>query len=406
MMMFYDMKCVESVKNNHTLHSNNYTLKLLYTLITTLYSLGLYSQEVKGYVSDMPSVIWQNVPQSTWYWQNLTHNRLDFSWQFAKYFSLDASMRNRFIFGSETMIDAGEMNFDKGYADLTWNCFADKTAILNTTFDRFFLTFEREKWKLQLGRQRINWGQTFVWNPNDIFNTYSFFDFDYPERPGCDAVRATYFHNETASTELAASVNHNGKTTAALMHHWNWKNFDFQVIGGIFEQSDVVLGGAWTGDFSGLNLRGEFSFFQPFENNSNWKLSEPVTLSASIGLDYLFSNSLMLQAEALYNNVEKSSADGGLMSMYSAPLSAKMLSICEWNIFAQASYPITPRLNGSLSGMYFVGLDAFYAGVSLDYSLFENVDLSLISQYFTTDNSSVSGGIKACLGFARIKWSF
>ena len=34
------------------------------------------------------------------------------------------------------------------------------------------------------GRQRINWGQTFVWNVNDVFNAYSYFDFDYKERPG------------------------------------------------------------------------------------------------------------------------------------------------------------------------------------------------------------------------------
>jgi hypothetical protein len=368
--------------------------------------LSLFAQrkpEISGYVSDMPSVIRQTAPQPTWYWENLMHNRLNWDWQFAECFSFDASMRNRLIIADEMLINVDAMDFDKGRVDLTWNYFDAKNVILNTTFDRFNFTFEKDKWKLQLGRQRINWGQTFVWNPNDIFNTYSFFDFDYPERPGCDAFRTTYFHNETASTELAASINHSGKTTAALMHHWNWKDIDFQAIGGIFEESDIVLGGAWTGDFNGLNFRGEFSIFQPVKHFSD----TTATVAASVGIDYIFNNSLMLQAEVLYNNnVENSTTGGGLMSMYSAPMSAKMLSICDWNVFTQASYPITSRLNSSVSSMYFVGLDALYVGLSFDYSLFENVDLSLVSQYFTTVNSSATGSMSACLGFVRLKWSF
>ena len=37
-----------------------------------------------------------------------------------------------------------------------------------------------------------------VWNPNDLFNAFSFVDFDYEERPGSDALRIQkytgYFH--------------------------------------------------------------------------------------------------------------------------------------------------------------------------------------------------------------------
>jgi hypothetical protein len=349
----------------------------------------------------MPSVIWQSPGSDIW-WQNLLHNRINLGWQTSESWRIDVGMRNRFMTGSDVMLDPAGMDSDNARADLSLNLSSGKNYLLNTALDRLYITFEQDKWKLQLGRQRINWGQTFVWNPNDLFNTYSFFDFDYPERPGCDAFRGTYYHNETSSSEIALSLNHQAKITAAMMHHWTWKNVDYQLIVGEQNESDLVLGGAWTGDFSGLNFRGEVSCFHPLRNLSD--TSGIVALS--VGADYIFSNSLMLQVEALYNNAGRTVSDNGLMGLYAAPMSAKTLSISEWNIFAQAACPLTPRLNASLSGMYFVDIQSIYLGFSLDYSVIENLDFSFITQLFSTAGNSDPGDMKFLMGFARMKYSF
>ncbi|MDR3250964.1 MAG: hypothetical protein LBT42_04785, partial [Tannerella sp.] len=217
-----------------------------------------------------------------------------------------------------------------------------------------------------------------------------------------DAFRTTYYHSETASSELAVSVNHAGQVTAALQHHWNRNNFDYQLIAGEQNETDLVLGGAWTGDFNGLNFRGEFSYFHPATDMADTS----GIIAMSVGADYIFSNSLMLQAEILYNNVGNTFGGNGLMGLYSAPLSSKYLSICEWNMFAQASYPLTPRLNASLSGMYFVDIKSCYAGLSMDYSLAENLDLSAIGQFFAAIGDSALGDMRFGLGFVRLKYSF
>ncbi len=359
--------------------------------------------EISGFVNDMPSVIMPH-PDSTTLWQNLIHNRLNAGWQINKNIRVDASMRNRLMVGN--MVGqpgyAKDIGFDKGRVDMSWNVIDEKNVLLNTSFDRMFVTYEKDKWNLQLGRQRINWGQTLVWNPNDIFNTYSYFDFDYVERPGCDAFRGTYYHNETSSTELAASINYDNKISAAMLHRWNRKNFDYQVIGGILTQSDIVIGGAWSGDFKGVNFRGEASYFHPVKSFTDTSGIAAV----SIGFDYMFKNSLMLQTEVLYNNVGNTFARGGLLALYTAPLSAKYLSICDWNIFVQSSYPFTPRLTASLSGMYFVNVKSCYAGLSVDYSLVENLDLSFVTQYFSTIGKSDLGDLHTWLGFMRLKYSF
>ncbi len=373
----------------------------------SLLTVSAHAQEKKfdfsSYVSDMPSVITQ-YPGNEWMWENLIHNRFNAYWQVNRYWRVDASMRNRLIIGNMVKQPgyAESIDFDKGWIDMSWNIVDTKDVLLNSTFDRLFVTFEKNKWNLKLGRQRINWGQTLVWNPNDIFNTYSFFDFDYVERPGCDAFRGTFYHSETSSTELAVLVDYSDNITAAMLHHWNWKNFDYQVMGGVYTQSDIVLGGAWSGDFKGINFRGEFSYFQPIESFADTS----GVVAVSIGLDYIFKNSLMLQTEVLYNNVGNAFSQTGLLALYTAPLSAKYLSICDWNIFAQATYPVTPRLTGSLSGMYFVEVKSCYAGLSMDYSILENLDFSFITQYFTTVGSSSLGNMQAWLGFVRLKYSF
>jgi hypothetical protein len=405
-----------------------------------LFCSSLTAQELSGYISAMPSIIQQQPESDGWqiphiWWQMLVHNRLNFNWQMTEHLRIDAGIRNRFITGSEDMLDPKSISTDMAYFDMSWNFAEGKNALANISFDRLYITFEKNKWKLQVGRQRINWGQTFVWNPNDIFNTYSFFDFDYPERSGCDAFRSTYYHDETSSSELAVSINHDKKFTAALLHRWNSNNIDYQLIVGEQAETDIVIGAALTNDFSGLNLRGELSYFHPikeaeqnnviiatktniikpvpsgeFNLDSDYKARKKTAFQSdafqatgivaiSVGADYIFSNSLMLQTEVLYNNVGNDFSGSGLMGLYAAPLSAKYLSICDWNIFANASYPITPRLNGSLSAMYFVDIDAYYAGLSLDYSVIENLDLSLIAQYFTQN-------IDIFLVFARLKYSF
>ncbi|MDR1897661.1 MAG: hypothetical protein LBR10_12810 [Prevotellaceae bacterium] len=370
---------------------------VLFTFCGLLSAAGSFAQssgrwEVSGYVSDMASGIMLH-PDSAWMWENVVHNRLNLGWQASEHWRVDVGMRNRLIIGdmAKQAGYAESVEADKGWMDLSWNPANGNGTILNATFDRLLVTFEKGRWNLQLGRQRINWGQTLVWNPNDIFNTYSFFDFDYVERPGCDAFRGTYYHNETASTELAVSPDGAGKVTGAMLHRWNRKNFDYQLAAGVYTQSDLMLGGAVSGDWQGLNLRCELSYFRPLENFTD----ADGVVAAAVGIDYVFANSLMLQTEALYNNVGNEAASQGLSGLYAAPLSAKRQSICNRSIFGQASYPVTPRLTTSASAMYFVEIRSFYTGLSFDYSVIKNLDCSFITQYFAETGRTNSGGMQA-----------
>jgi len=380
--------------------------RIILSLYIISFSINNNAQENKnwslsGYLSEMLSIIMID-PDSALLYENLLHNRLNFEWNPSKNWKLNIGMRNRLIAGNILQYSgyAESISFDKGWVDLSWNVFDEKNMLLSASFDRVFVTFEKDKWNVKLGRQRINWGQTLVWNPNDIFNTYSYFDFDYVERSGCDAVRGAYYHNATSSTELAVSVDYNNDVTAALLHRWNYKETDYQLIGGVLTGNDVLIGGACTGEIGGLNLRGEATYFQPVKNFTD----TTGTIGISVGADYVFSNSLMLQSEVLYNNVSSVFKHIGVLGLYAAPLSAKYLSICDWTAFLQASYPVTSRFTGSLSGMYFININTFYVGVNGTFSLSDNWDLSAIVQYFVGNDNQLSS--QTAMGFLRLKYSF
>src|SRR5210317_1168395 len=107
-----------------------------------------------------------------------------------------------------TLLTDGKLGDNTGYA-------------LTTTIDRLWLQFTFGNLEIIAGRQRINWGQTLVWNPNDIFNSYSYFEVDYPERPGSDALRFQYYTGDASTIEVAAKIDSAKQVTAAGYFRFN-----------------------------------------------------------------------------------------------------------------------------------------------------------------------------------------
>ncbi len=154
------------------------------------------------------------------------------------------------------------------FLDLSLNIFNEKSFFLNSTIDRAYVQYTHQNFVATVGRQRINWGQSFVWNPNDIFNVQNYFDFDYIEKPGSDAVRLQYYTGYASDAELAAKLDQDKRLTAAGYFRFNDWNYDFQVLGGLFAGEDLMAGLGWSGSVKGAGFRGETSYFRskgPFQ---------------------------------------------------------------------------------------------------------------------------------------------
>lgn len=335
---------------------------------------------------------------------NTIHNRFNFKWYTNKQLTAAIEIRNRIISGSlvkkipdyQSIIDV-----DNGFFDLSFIPFEGKSWFIHSMIDRAYLDWTSGKWQIRAGRQRINWGINSVWNPNDVFNSFSYFDFDYEERPGSDVLRLQYYMGMTSSAELVYKLGEHEKemALAGLVRFSQW-DYDFQFIGG-WVGEDWVIGGGWAGDIHGGGFRGEITRFIPREKNSK---SQKATI-ASISGDYTFPNSIYIHASALYNSHGKSGKAGGLDPLFSDNLSAKYLSFAKHSLFGQIAYPITPLFNGNFSGIINPGDGSFYFGPSLTYSLQNNLELMLTGQLFFGDEGSEFGDIGQ-LVFGRLKWSF
>ncbi len=104
---------------------------------------------------------------------------------------------------------------------------------------------------------------------------------------------------------------------------------------------------------------------------------------ASMGFDYTFSNSLMIQVEGLYSGFAKEMDPDNFLQFYAGNLDVKNLGFTEWSFFANISYPITPLFTGSFAAIWYPELKGAYLGPSFDLSIQDNLVLSLILQYFT-----------------------
>ena len=355
---------------------------------------------LNGYVTEMPSYSWMNFAGVKMdFKDNLIHNRLNFSYTPSSKLFLAAEFRNRFICG-ETMKMipdyADNLNKDNGLMDLSFNVVSGKNYVLNVMLDRLWAEYILGSFQIRVGRQRINWGQSMVWNPNDIFNAYSYFDFDYLEKPGIDGLRLQYYTGNASLIEGVMKLDHNNILTAAGRYRFNVVGYDFQFLGGWFNDKEWMLGAGWSGDVMDAGFYGECSWFIPKDKDLDQ------SLISSVGANYTFSNSLFIQGEILYSSNLKNPGD--FFDFYYKQSDVKSLSLTEWTWFASASYPVTPLLNASFSIMGFPDINSYYLGPGIDYSLLNNLTASLILQYFGgTPNNTKSESI---FGFFRLKYNF
>ena len=385
---------------------------ILFFLAITFFA---YSQDdekkwaLYGYTSFMNTNSFDTI-SNAWMIDNQLHNRTNFDYYFNEKFSFTAQLRTRFIYGNSVLLlpnYSDMIEAETGYMNLNKNIVSEKNFLLNMNLDRLLVKFTSGKWDVSVGRQRINWGRTLVWNPNDIFNTYSYFDFDYEEKPGSDAVRVQYYTGAASSIEVAASVNNDERMTAAAKLLVNKWNYDWQFIIGEMEQRDYVVGVGWAGAIKSVSFRGEATYFKPIDSGDSMR---EAALSATASLDYTFGNSINIMMQLLYSDITVDNPISNFSTFYSTNLNAKYLSFTPWNMFLSVRYPVTPLLNVSLAGMYYPQMKSVFFNPSIDYSLSDNLEFSFVYQYFTGETKAPITGKKVNMqynfAFLRLKMSY
>lgn len=334
-------------------------------------------------------------------WTSLLHNRLNFKYTPSDAIVVRLEFRNRLFYvkSVKNTADFAEMiSTDYGMVDLSWNVIDDGNLLFNTTIDRALINYSKGSWDITLGRQRVNWGMNLVWNPNDIFNTYNFLDFDYEERPGSDAVRVQYYLSDFSKIEVTAKKGKDRNDhIVAAMYKFNKWSYDIQLITGIYEK-DWVIGAGWAGNLKNAGFKGEVSYFVPYETYAD---SENV-LSASVSVDYGFKKGLYVNGSVLYNSYAEDTTDI-TASLLNTNLSAKNLMPYKFSGFLQLAKAFTPIVSATASVIYSPTNQSVIVMPNIKYSLATNWEIDATSQsFFEFEDYRTLGNTL----FVRLRWSF
>ncbi len=381
-----------------------YCIRIIVFLLLPLPALlGQDSSQSKwsfgGYVKDLRSITINN--GSDMLVGNQIHNRLNMRFEADSNWSFALELRNRFFYGESVKATPKPLAFIdyNDYFDLSAVWLNKPYAIGHSVLDRAYIDYHRAKFEVRIGRQRINWGISSFWNPNDLFNAFNFLDWDYEERQGSDGIRLRYYSGFASHLELAAQMSQTlDSSVIAALWRFNYRNFDWQLLGGI-ARGDMTLGAGWTGYIGPIGLNGEAAYFHPYRNFPDSSGS----LSLTAGLSYLFPCNLYINYAFLYNSSGRSEF-AGVSPLSFMNISAKNLSPFKYNMILQSMFSASPLININAGLLYSPGSNAFIFFPGITFSLSDNMDFDLLGQFLVL---KINGrNVNREIIYTRLKWSF
>jgi len=360
--------------------------------------------DLTGYVKYMATGTYPDETDSAL--DHLVHQRFNFEYRFTPDLRVNFGMRNRAIWGDTAKIPgySDVIGYDPGYLDLTTNWYDSDGVVGTTQFDRAYVHWQHDEWQSRIGRFRINWAMTTIWNPNDIFNSYSIYDFDYEERGGSDAISVNRKLGFASAVELVYSPGKDKELDSyAARYLFNHTGWDMQVMAGK-SALDHVIGAGFAGDLYGAGLRGEVSWFNPTKETWHGVELNQSTV-ASLESDYSFGGAQNWLGRVAVLYTSKPEPHDSALKYLNLPLTARTLSFTQYTAYADIGFDLSALSRITLSGTYYQD-GSMFVGINGSYSLSNDVQLLAVLQRFDGSSDSLFGTSASTLAFGQIKWSF
>jgi hypothetical protein len=355
---------------------------------------------VNGYIKDLQSVHFDGKFNDS-YFGNIVHNRLNFKYIPANKISITTEVRNRLFWGGEVKHIPGFESYlknqnEKFNLQKAWKL--NSSMIIHTNIERFNLNYSDAVLNVKIGRQRVNWGITSTWNPNDIFNAYNFLDFDYEERAGIDGAKFQYAFENTNGIEIVYATNTGKKAEqiVAFKYSLNKLNYDIQFIAGSFKNK-LTAGVGWAGYIQDAGFKGEIQYFSPMHGSNGH-------VNIALEGDYMFKNGWYYSLGFLYYNMGLSGSINE-WSQINLRLSPENLMPTKWNSILSFAKEINPLLSINCSTLYSPGSNMLILYPSLQYNLASNLDINFVWQSYFAELDSDFQAVNH-QGFVRVKWNF
>lgn len=310
----------------------------------------LFNQvEVSGYVETRPYLAWGDSLKYSGY----NRGWLEFKYNGPKY-------------GTQIAFDC-----QVPYDTLSFTSLVEKISI-----SRLAVWLGPENFRITAGKQRLYWGVGRVFRPLDVFNPTNFFEPTY-ERPGSNAILGYYSIGSLSSIRAICVPELNFKQSfygirfgtnivkndigLNFMH----RNINQRTIVGAEITGDAVVG-YWT----------ELSY--------NWEDTIDYA-KASIGIDYTFPYYIYTMVEFFYDG-------SGITNLpnydYNKLLTGERTTLAQKYLYATIGLIPNPFLHPSLNSIINLDDKGFILIPQVQYSIFENTELTLGLNFFLGSNDS------------------
>lgn len=176
----------------------------------------------------------------------------------------------------------------------------NSTTLIGHEIDRLVYKQRYKNTSFAFGRQSIDWGSGRLWQPLNVFGSFSPTDLDTDYKPGIDAARLDWFPSDFSS--LTAVYAFSPNDNAAIDDNTNAAIHYRRQVGDLSELALLagsvigsrVFGASYESAWAGMGWRVEGAHYNDTKTNKN-------TIFWIAGIDYQFANGTLLAAE-WYNN--------------------------------------------------------------------------------------------------------
>lgn len=248
---------------------------------------------------------------------------------------------------------------------------------------RLYGGYADEKQSIVFGLQKISMGVGRIWNPTDLFNPVNPLALEPDEVYGVFGLSYTYALSDLSEVMGVAAQrkDHSFKYAARLKGYLTFADVAFDFV---TADDALMIGYELEGELfsTGIEVRSEGGYFED-------KYLDERFFQAIFGMGYGFENSLILTGEWLHSS---KTFDLQTVLTRESGLRDNLMPSHDY-LGLSALYEFDMLLGGSLFGIASMDDRSFYISPVLEYSLSDDMSLSIAAMLYGGSNEGEFGAI-------------
>jgi hypothetical protein len=278
--------------------------------------------------------------------------------------------------------------------------------------DNAYARLNLRRFALTIGKQQISLGTGYFSNPIDVFNVKDALDPTY-EQPGHNAFRIdAYLGNRFSLLAMYTPIAFDWKNSGKLIRtKIGIGHFDFSVTGyqfqhtttdfytfGQIQQCKRLIGADFVGELLGFGIWGEGTYnFMKLDDNF---------YECLVGIDYTFEGGLYTMLEYHRNSLGKSDHLDYDLNDWMRFFVGETKTISQDQIYGLIQYPLTDLITAGSTAIFSISDQSVAVVPMVNYNIFENVDLTLMFNFYIGEEGKVFSNRMGIGGFLRAQVFF